>query len=122
MAQLAQLSNIASQFTTGSNGMHTRNAQLAELMNLTAQSISQLSEALTAFSFELMASEDPAARIASRRMASRVSAIQSAFDRKRRLLSVVAEQAPSPPGSVVELDIHPSPECPGSAETARKDG
>lgn len=95
--------------------MHTRNEQLAELLSLTAYSISQLSEALTTFSLELMASEDPAARIASRRMVSRVSAIQSTFDQKWRLLSTVAGISPSTPGSVVE-GAHPSSERPGSAE------
>ncbi|AHL77428.1 hypothetical protein CH92_21035 [Stutzerimonas stutzeri] len=66
--------------------MHTRNEQLAELLSLTARNLSQLSEALTAFSLELMASEDPAVRIASRRMVSRVSTIQAVFDQKSNAL------------------------------------
>jgi hypothetical protein len=115
MAQLAQLSNIAPVSTTGSNGMHTRNEQLAELLSLTAYSISQLSEALTAFSLELMASEDPAARIASRRMVSRVSTIQSTLDQKWRLLSTAAGIAPSTPGSVVEMGT-PLADRAGSAD------
>lgn len=67
-------------------GMHIRNEQLAELLSLTAHNLSQLSEALTTFSLELMASEDPAVRIASRRMVSRVSAIQAVFDQKSSVL------------------------------------
>ena len=98
--------------------MPTRNEQLAELLNLTAQSISQLSEALTTFSFELMASEDPAARIASRRMVSRVSAIQSTFDQKWRLLGAAAGIASSMPGSAPEVSMHASSEDPDTAETA----
>lgn len=79
--------NIASTFTTGSNGMPIRNEQLGELLSLTAGSIGQLSEALTTFSFELMASEDPAVRIAGRRMASRVSTIQLLFDQQVKALN-----------------------------------
>ena len=59
--------------------MPIRHDQLAELLNLTTHSVTQLSEAITCFSLELMASEDPAVRIASRRMVSRVAAVQSAF-------------------------------------------
>lgn len=99
--------------------MPTRNEQLADLLSLTAHSISQLSEALTTFSFELMASDDPAARIASRRMVSRVSAIQSTFDQKWRLLSAAAGIASSMPGLALEMSTRSSPEDPGSDETAR---
>ncbi|MCQ4313845.1 hypothetical protein NAV33_18405 [Pseudomonas stutzeri] len=101
--------------------MPTRNAQLAELLSLTAQSISQLSEALTTFSFELMASEDPAARIASRRMVSRVSTIQSTFDQKWRELSAVAGIAPNTSGSEPGVVTHSSPENPGSAKSTRSE-
>jgi hypothetical protein len=101
--------------------MPTRNEQLAELLGLTAHSISQLSEALTTFSFELMASEDPAARIASRRMVSRVTAIQSTFDQQWRVLSAVAGIAPNTPGSVIEMDMCSSPESPAATETARSE-
>lgn len=100
--------------------MHIRNEQLAELLSLTAQGISQLSEALTTFSFELMASEDPAARIASRRMVSRVSAIQSAFEQQLRVLNSVT--APNLPDPTVEVDQQASPDRPDSDETFNKDG
>ncbi|QGZ28998.1 hypothetical protein [Stutzerimonas stutzeri] len=73
-----------------------RNDRLAELLTLTSHSMSQLAEALTTFSFELMASEDPAVRIASRRMVSRVSAIRSAFDQKAHALEPAV--APCVPG------------------------
>jgi|GEM_PF-1503273 len=58
--------------------MHPNDAQLAELLSLTSRSLAQLSEALTSFSLEMLASQDPAVRIASRRMLSRVALIQSA--------------------------------------------
>jgi len=58
--------------------MHTRNEQLAELLSLTTPGFSELAEALITFSFELMASEDPAVRIASRRMVSRIAEIRAA--------------------------------------------
>ncbi len=56
--------------------MHNRYAQLAELLNQAAQGVGQLSEALTAFSLELMASDDPAVRIASRRMLARIAMVR----------------------------------------------
>lgn len=77
--------------------MHTRNEQLAELLSLTAHNLSQLSEALTAFSLELMASADPAVRIASRRMVSRVSTIQAVFDQKSNALLAAAPCGPLAP-------------------------
>jgi hypothetical protein len=88
--------------------MHTCNEQLAELLSLTARSLSQLSEAVTTFSFEMMACEDPAVRIASRRMVSRVALIQSSFDHQQRLVSALtgAEQAGC--ASVFEVELHPS--------------
>ena len=62
--------------------MPSRNTQLAELLSLSNQSVAQLTEALTAFSLELMASDDPAVRIASRRMVSRIAAIRAACDQR----------------------------------------
>ncbi|WP_217475792.1 hypothetical protein [Stutzerimonas stutzeri] len=76
--------------------MPIRHDQLAELLNLTAHSVTQLSEALTCFSLELMASEDPAVRIASRRMVSRVAALQSAFGQQ---LSAFGLEAPESSGA-----------------------
>ncbi len=70
--------------------MPIRHDQLAELLNLTAHSVTQLSEAITCFSLELMASDDPAVRIASRRMVSRVAGLQSAFGRQLSALSLDA--------------------------------
>jgi hypothetical protein len=95
--------------------MHTRNEQLAELLSLTTQGFSQLTEALVTFSLELMATEDPAARIASRRMAARVSAIQSAFDQQWRLLNVASTDTDCLSGAMVDADGVPTP-APGSNE------
>jgi hypothetical protein len=94
--------------------MHTRNEQLAELLSLTTQGFSQLTEALVTFSLELMATDDPAARIASRRMAARVSAIQSAFDQQWRLLNLANADTSCLPGALVDADRPPSP-APGTA-------
>ncbi|WP_181296080.1 hypothetical protein [Pseudomonas sp. Q2-TVG4-2] len=77
--------------------MHTRNEQLAELLSLTTHGFSQLAEALVTLSFELMASEDPATRIASRRMVTRMAAIQSAFAQQLSLLEPIGEQQPAAP-------------------------
>lgn len=62
--------------------MHLRNDPQADLLSLTAHTVSQLSEALTSFSLELMASEDPAVRIASRRMTGRIAALQAALNQE----------------------------------------
>lgn len=88
--------------------MHTCNEQLTELLTLTARSLSQLSEALTTFSFEMMASEDPAVRIASRRMVSRVSLIQSNFDHQLRLVSATAGAEHDPSALVLDVELQPS--------------
>jgi len=60
--------------------MHNRNNLLADQLSRSVHSLAQLSEALTAFALELMASDDPAVRIASRRMVSRMAEIRSASE------------------------------------------
>ncbi|AZZ47273.1 hypothetical protein C1896_21465 [Pseudomonadaceae bacterium SI-3] len=90
--------------------MHTCNEQLAEFLSTTARSLSQLSEAVTTFSFEMMASEDPAVRIASRRMVSRVSQIQSTFEHQLRLFGALTGVEHAACGSVFEVELQPSPE------------
>jgi hypothetical protein len=90
--------------------MHTCNEQLAEFLSMAARSLSQLSEALTTYSFEMMASEDPAVRIASRRMVTRVAQIQSSFDHQLRLVSALTGVEHAAGGSVFEVELQPSPE------------
>ncbi|WP_417780451.1 hypothetical protein [Stutzerimonas xanthomarina] len=90
--------------------MHTCNDQLAELLSLTVRSLSQLSDALTTHSFEMMASEDPGVRIASRRMVSRVAQIQSSFDLQLQLVGALTGVEPAAGGSVFEVELQPSPE------------
>ncbi|MCQ4280584.1 hypothetical protein NA643_15940 [Pseudomonas stutzeri] len=90
--------------------MHTCNEQLAEFLNMAARSLSQLSEALTTYSFEMMASDDPAVRIASRRMVSRVAQIQSNFDHQLRLVSALTGVEHAAGGSILEVELQPSPE------------
>lgn len=89
--------------------MHTCNEQLVEFLSLTARSLSQLSDALTTHSFEMMASEDPAVRIASRRMVSRVAQIQSSFEHQLRLVSGLTGVEHAAGGSVFEVELQPSP-------------
>ncbi|MFG3502221.1 hypothetical protein ACGFZ7_13845 [Pseudomonas sp. NPDC047963] len=91
--------------------MHTCNEQLAEFLSMAARSLSQLSEALTTYSFEMMASEDPAVRIASRRMVTRVAQIQSSFDHQLRLVSALTGVEHAAGGSVFEVELQPSPEA-----------
>lgn len=62
--------------------MHSRNIDLAALLDASTHCVAQLTEALTAFSLELMASDDPAVRIANRRMVSRIAAIRTALDQQ----------------------------------------
>ena len=90
--------------------MHTCNEQLAEFLSMTARSLSQLSEAVTTYSFEMMASEDPAVRIASRRMVSRVSQIQSTFEHQLRRFGALTGVEHAACGSVLEVELQPSPE------------
>ncbi len=89
--------------------MHTCNEQLAEFLSMTARSLSQLSEAVTTFSFEMMASEDPAVRIASRRMVSRVTQIQSTFEHQLRLVGALSGVEHAAGGSGFEVELQPSP-------------
>ncbi len=90
--------------------MHTCNDQLAELLSLTVRSLSQLSDALTTHSFEMMACEDPGVRIASRRMVSRVAQIQSSFDRQLQLVSALTGVEHAVGGSVFEVELRSSPD------------
>ena len=89
--------------------MHTCSEQLVELLSLTTRSLSQLSDALTTYTFEMMASSDPAVRIASRRMVSRVALIQASVDQQQRLLSALTGVEHAPGGSAFEVELQPLP-------------
>ncbi|MGK9066306.1 hypothetical protein [Stutzerimonas chloritidismutans] len=71
--------------------MPDRNEQLDDLLIFTARSIAQLTEALNALSFELMASEDPAVRIASRRMVGRITEVQAGFEQRWRQAGLLTD-------------------------------
>ena len=93
---------ISRPLSTGSNGMHSRNTELAALLNASTHCVAQLTEALTAFSLELMASDDAAVRVASRRMVSRVAAIRTALDQQLQ-----AEAACLAIGAAGPVDLTP---------------
>lgn len=92
--------------------MHTPSkTQLFELLTLTAGSISNLSDAVTALSFELLASEDPSVRVAARRMVTRVTGIKLEFQQKWQAISEpdALTEGPAEPLSGAEVEVPSGP-------------
>ncbi|WP_263139810.1 hypothetical protein [Pseudomonas sp. RIT-PI-AD] len=60
---------------------------LVDLLSLTARSLTHLTAAMTAMSFELLRSEDSVVRDASKRMITRMAAINGELDQHWALIS-----------------------------------
>ncbi|TRX76645.1 hypothetical protein [Pseudomonas mangiferae] len=80
---------------------------LVELLTLTARSLTHLTAAMTSLSFELLRSEDPVVRDASKRMITRMAAVNGELDQHWQLISdltgVSLPDNDSPPMTEVHL-------------------
>ncbi|WP_025129646.1 hypothetical protein [Pseudomonas sp. PH1b] len=78
--------------------MESREQQLMTLLGLTARALTDMTASVTAFSFELLRSEDPVTRAAARKMIDRMMTLSAGLDEHWRLLAELAgnygEQGP----------------------------
>ncbi|MGC5703236.1 hypothetical protein J4P02_23860 [Pseudomonas sp. NFXW11] len=67
--------------------MESKEQQLMTLLGLTARALTDMTASVTAFSFELLRSEDPVTRAASRKMIDRMLTLSAGLDEHWRLLA-----------------------------------
>lgn len=88
--------------------MDTREQHLIRLLSLTTRSLTHLSAAMTEMSFELMRSEDEAARQAGRRMIDHLAAISAGLDEHWQALGDFGGGPPEEPvETLVEVELQP---------------
>ncbi|MBU1332816.1 MAG: hypothetical protein KJ884_20615 [Gammaproteobacteria bacterium] len=67
--------------------MTAKEQQLTELLTLSARSVTHLTAAMTALSFDLLRSNDPGVRGAGNRMIVRLEAVSKELDQQWKLIS-----------------------------------
>ncbi|MGZ0782664.1 hypothetical protein ACXM5X_06830 [Pseudomonas saponiphila] len=91
--------------------MESREQQLMTLLGLTARALTDMTASVTAFSFELLRSEDPLTRAAARKMIDRMMTLSAGLDEHWRLLAelsgVHAEQGPMDVPPQISVDGPP---------------
>ncbi|WP_414159566.1 hypothetical protein ACMGG8_10750 [Pseudomonas sp. BNK-45] len=91
--------------------MESREQQLMTLLGLTARALTDMTASVTAFSFELLRSEDPLTRAAARKMIDRMMTLSAGLDEHWRLLAelsgVHAEQGSMDASSRISMDGPP---------------
>lgn len=87
--------------------MTQKERQLTELLTLSSRSITHMTAAVTALSFDLLRSSDPSVRAAGTRMISRLEAVSKELDQQWKLISELTG-APEPERSdvVEEVQLH----------------
>lgn len=81
--------------------MTAKEAQLTELLSLSTRTLTHLTAAITAMSFELLNAQDSGVRTTAHKMIERMLAISSELDQQWELLGQLAG-TPSEPGSGLE--------------------
>jgi hypothetical protein len=87
--------------------MDAREKQMAELLSLTARSLTHLTASITAMSFELIASEDKVVRAAGKRMITRMAAVNTELDQQWQIISQLSGVMEAPPHSMEEVLLQP---------------
>lgn len=91
--------------------MESREQQLMTLLGLTARALTDMTASVTAFSFELLRSEDPLTRAAARKMIDRMMTLSAGLDEHWRLLAelsgVHAEQGAMDASSRISMEGPP---------------
>lgn len=67
--------------------MTHKEQQLTELLTLTSRSLTHMTASMTALSFDLIRSTDPAVRGAGKRMIARLEAVSKEMDQQWKLIS-----------------------------------
>lgn len=91
--------------------MDSKDRQLAQLLGLTARSMTHLTAALAQVSFELMRSNDPSVQRAGQRMIDNLSQISSELDQNWALIGALTGQPVPEEKSdlLVEVELHAPP-------------
>ncbi len=89
--------------------MDAREKQMAELLSLTARSLTHLTASITAMSFELISSEDKTVRAAGKRMITRMAAVSSELDQQWLIISQLSGVMETPPQTLEEVLLQPLP-------------
>ncbi|NBF08852.1 hypothetical protein [Pseudomonas sp. Fl4BN1] len=96
--------------------MESKEQQLMTLLGLTARTLTDMTASMTAFSFELLRSEDPVTCAAARKMIDRMMTLSAGLDEHWRLLAelsgVYAEQGPI--DSTVQISSDGAPRLPSN--------
>jgi len=87
--------------------MTAKEHQLTELLTLTTRSITHMTAAMTALSFDLLRSTDPGVRSAGTRMISRLEAVSKELDQQWKLISeLTGVPEPIRADGVEEVHLH----------------
>ncbi|WP_369959805.1 hypothetical protein [Pseudomonas benzenivorans] len=91
--------------------MDTKDSQLAELLSLTARSMTHLTAALAQMSFELMRSGDPSSQRAGQHMIDHLAQISGELDQQWAMIGALTGQPASGEKTdlVVEVQMQAGP-------------
>lgn len=83
--------------------MTAKEAQLTELLSLSTRTLTHLTAALTAMSFELLNTQDSAVNASAHKMIERMLAINSELDRQWELIGQLAGTPPAPSSALEQV-------------------
>ena len=87
--------------------MTAKEQQLTELLTLTSRSITHMTAAMTALSFDLLRSNDSSVRAAGSKMITRLGAVSQELDQQWELIqSLTGVEAPHRGDTVEEVQLH----------------
>lgn len=85
--------------------MTAKKQQLTELLALSSRSITHLTAAITAMSFDLLRSDEPSVRAAGSRMITRMEAVSKELDRQWKLIGELTGEPPSRAAAIEEVHL-----------------
>jgi len=83
--------------------MTAKEAQLTELLSLSTRTLTHLTAAITAMSFELLNAQDSGVRTTAHKMIERMLAISSELDQQWELLGQLAGTPPAPNSTMEQV-------------------
>ncbi|UCJ14660.1 hypothetical protein K5Q02_12225 [Pseudomonas sp. MM211] len=87
--------------------MNAKEQQLTELLTLTSRTITHMTAAMTALSFDLLRSDDGGVRSAASKMITRLGAVSQELDQQWALISeLTGIQAPDRHDTIEEVQLH----------------
>lgn len=87
--------------------MNAKEQQLTELLTLTSRSITHMTAAMTALSFDLLRSDDCGVRTAASKMIIRLGTVSQELDQQWALISeLTGVEAPQRADAVEEVQLH----------------